>query len=107
MPPTFTFKSTGIASLDALKWRDLRKDDIVQNGTRLRWKVRAFLLDLVVTVTGTGPEVDWLITFSSKATIRFQKEFRRGIYSIIETKKLRFSGGGGGGMKKEFFKKKK
>ena len=23
MPPTFMFKSTGIASLDALKWRDL------------------------------------------------------------------------------------
>ncbi len=51
MPPTFMFKSIVIASLDALKWRDLLKDDTVQNGTRLRWKVRAFLSDLVVTVT--------------------------------------------------------
>ncbi len=51
MPPTFMFESTVIASLDALKWRDLRKDDSVQNGTRLRWKVRAFPSDFMVTVT--------------------------------------------------------
>jgi hypothetical protein len=51
MSPAFV--SIVIASLDALKWRDLRKDDTVQNGTRLRWKVHAFFSNLVVTVTGT------------------------------------------------------